>query len=66
MCMMHGINIPRRRFEILPFFSRIPQNNYTQNTYEQLFRLSHLVAFSCLAMNAFVGNLVTLQPKITN
>ena len=28
MCMMHGINIPRRRFEILPFFSRIPPNNY--------------------------------------
>ena len=62
-CMMHGINIPRRRFEILPFFSRIPPNNYTQNTYEQLFRLSHLVAFFCLAMNAFVGNLVTLQPN---
>ncbi len=26
MCMMHGINIPRRRFEILPFFSRTPRN----------------------------------------
>jgi len=35
----------QKEFEILPFFSRIPQNNYTQNTYEQLFRLSHLVAF---------------------
>ena len=31
--------------------------------HEHLFRLSHLVAFFCLAMNAFVGNLVTLQPN---
>ena len=31
--------------------------------HEHLFRHSHLVAFFCLAMNAFVGNLVTLQPN---
>ena len=32
-------------------------------TPEHLFRLSPLIAFFCLAMNAFVGNLVTLQPN---
>ena len=34
-----------------------------QKPYEHLFRLSHLVAIFCLAMNAFVGDLVTLQPN---
>ena len=38
-----------------------PQKCY--KTPEHLFRLSPPTVFFCLAMNAFVGNLVTLQPN---
>ena len=41
---------------------RLPLPNI-HKTPEHLFRLSPPIVFFCLAMNAFVGNLVTLQPN---
>ena len=43
------------------FFQSYPPKCY--KTPEHLFRLSPPDSIFCLAMNAFVGNLVTLQPN---